>query len=241
MKRLIMFSTLLLLAAGEAKAFGPRTQFRLALLSFEPAGNDRLAGLERLAYEVRKRTSVEAAPKPVVLTLDSPELFDFPFLVFAVCQAPPALTAGQIRTLRRYLDAGGFLFVDNCQGRPGAAEDWIHAELGRMYPGRAFKPVPADHSVYRTFYLLDRAFGRTAARTDLEGLDDGDRTVVLVNPNDLLGALLRDPFGNPVFDLPERGRELAQRQGVNIVLYALTLNYKKDQIHIPFILKRRQK
>jgi len=64
---------------------------------------------------------------------------------------------------------------------------------------------------------------------------------VVVNSNDLLGALMRDAFGNPIYSVSDRNREMAARQGVNIVLYALTLNYKKDQIHIPFILKRRQR
>lgn len=241
------FATMLLIAAfvlapGSAQAFGPKTQFRFVVLDLGQGENERTAALQRLAYEVRKRTSIEVATEVLSITLDAAQIFNYPFLILPVCRGLPDLTAAQLQLLRRYLDVGGFLFVDNCQGRPGgAADEWIHKELGRIYPERAFKPVPQDHSVTRSFYLIDRAYGRTSDKADFESIDDGDRTVILINPNDMLGALMRDPFGNPIYDMPERQREMAHRQGVNIALYALTLNYKKDQIHIPFILKRRQR
>jgi hypothetical protein len=243
MIRKLLFALLALgLTASEpAEAFGPKTQFRLAVLSLSKGENERTTGLQRLAYEVRKRTSIEAAQKVETVTLVPESLFDYPFVVLPVCRALRPLTEGEVQLLRRFLDLGGFLFVDNCPGRAnGPAELWVRTELGRIYPERPLKPLPADHSLSRSFYLIDRAWGRTGDRANLEGVDDGDRTIIVYHPNDMLGALLRDPFGNPIFDMPERQREMAQRQGINLVLYALTLNYKKDQIHIPFILKRRQ-
>jgi len=36
----------------------------------------------------------------------------------------------------------------------------------------------------------------------------------------------------------ERQREMALRTGVNIVMYALTGNYKADQVHVPALLER---
>lgn len=238
----LLCATAFLFTPAPAQAFGPKTQFRFVLLDLGQGESERTAALQRLSYEVRKRTSIEVAADVLTVPLDAAQIFNYPFLILPVCRGLPDLTTAQLQLLRRYLDIGGFLFVDNCQGRPGgAADEWIHKELGRIYPERAFKPVPQDHSVTRSFYLIDRAYGRTSDKSDFESIDDGDRTVILVNPNDMLGALMRDPFGNPIYDLPERQREMAHRQGVNIALYALTLNYKKDQIHIPFILKRRQR
>ena len=57
------------------------------------------------------------------------------------------------------------------------------------------------------------------------------------------GAWARDDFGN--YDFPcepggEKQRELAFRMGVNFVMYALCLDYKSDQVHVPFIMKRRR-
>ncbi len=222
--------------------FGEATQFRFAVLRLNPQKEaPRLAGLRRLAYELKKRTSIQPADEPVVIGLNADDLFDNPFIVLPVCEALPPLSDDQVRLLRRYLDVGGFLFVDNCQARPGGSADkWIRSELLRLYPERRFQAVPKDHSLARSFYLLDRAYGRAEQSADLESIDDGDRAVILLHPNDMLGALIRDAFGNPVYDLRPRQVEMAQRQGINIAMYALTLNYKTDQIHIPFILKRRR-
>ena len=47
--------------------------------------------------------------------------------------------------------------------------------------------------------------------------------------------------GQPLFAVipgGERQREMAYRFGVNLVMYALTGNYKADQVHVPAILER---
>ena len=37
-----------------------------------------------------------------------------------------------------------------------------------------------------------------------------------------------------------QGRESAFRFGVNLLMYATCLNYKRDQVHVPALLKRRK-
>jgi hypothetical protein len=64
---------------------------------------------------------------------------------------------------------------------------------------------------------------------------------VIIGSSDWSGAWARDAAGRPrlpVVPGGERGRELAYRAGVNMVMYALTGNYKADQVHIPAILER---
>ncbi len=56
------------------------------------------------------------------------------------------------------------------------------------------------------------------------------------------GALDRDRFGSWTFDLiPATGRqrEMALRLGVNLLLYALCLHYNADQVHIRYLMKKR--
>jgi len=86
--------------------------------------------------------------------------------------------------------------------------------------------------------------GRTAVRPFLYGVAVEDLTPAILCPNDLTGAYDGDPVGgytHPCTPGGERQREMTFRLGVNLVLSALTGNYKKDQVHIPFILKRRQR
>jgi hypothetical protein len=97
--------------------------------------------------------------------------------------------------------------------------------------------------LYKSFYLLDGPSGRVASSPDLEALELGGRLAVLYSGNDLVGALSRDSLGTWEFEVTPGGelqREKSIRLGVNVAMYALCLDYKEDQVHIPFIMKRRR-
>ncbi len=106
-------------------------------------------------------------------------------------------------------------------------------------------PVPPDHILTKSFYLLQEFPGRWAGGTlwvepSEDQVNDGVASV-LVGSNDWAGAWAVDASGAPLHAaVPggERQRELAYRFGVNLVMYALTGNYKNDQVHVPAILER---
>ena len=106
-------------------------------------------------------------------------------------------------------------------------------------------PVPPDHVLTKSFYLMQDFPGRFAGGTLwVEGDEAKDRdgvSSIIIGSNDWAAAWAVDRFGrslNPVVPGGERQRELAFRFGVNLVMYALTGNYKADQVHVPFILER---
>ena len=104
------------------------------------------------------------------------------------------------------------------------------------------KRLPPDHSVYRSFYLLDNIVGRQRVSPFLEGITLDNWTPVIYSANDLSGAWARDRFGKWVNECVPGGeaqRSSALKAGINIIIYSLTSDYKKDLIHHPFI-KRRQ-
>jgi hypothetical protein len=110
------------------------------------------------------------------------------------------------------------------------------------------KPVGSEHVLTKAFYLLQEFPGRYEGGrlwvedTGASGADRGDGVAgVLVGYNDYAGAWAVDQAGRPVFAVTpggERQREMAYRFGVNLVMYALTGNYKADQVHVPAILER---
>jgi hypothetical protein len=103
--------------------------------------------------------------------------------------------------------------------------------------------VPREHVLYKSFYLLDGPTGRVMVTPDLEALEMGGRLAALYSGNDLIGALARDSLGTWEQEVTPGGesqREKCIRLGVNIAMYALCLDYKEDQVHIPFIMKRRR-
>ena len=122
----------------------------------------------------------------------------------------------------------------------------------------ALEPLPDDHVITRTFYLLQDFPGRHTARDiwveasppdaeQVEGmpfrnLNDGV-TPVVIGGNDWATAWAMDQRGNSMFPVGrgyagERQRELAYRFGVNLIMHVLTGNYKSDQVHVPALLDR---
>ena len=120
------------------------------------------------------------------------------------------------------------------------------------------EPVPADHVLTRTFYLLQDFPGRYAGRNvwveaappDAEraegmpfrNLNDGV-TPVVIGGNDWAAAWAIDRSGLAMFPVGrgfsgERQREIAYRFGINVVMHVLTGNYKSDQVHVPALLDR---
>ena len=97
----------------------------------------------------------------------------------------------------------------------------------------------------RILQVFAEAYADQVSRSTGVGLFSGgtQRTAILYSKNDLMGAWSRRADGTFVhdsLDSGEAGRERAFRLGANIVLYALNVDYKSDQVHIPFILKRRR-
>ncbi|MBI2880088.1 MAG: DUF4159 domain-containing protein [Candidatus Tectomicrobia bacterium] len=195
-----------------------------------------------LLDEVTARTSVEASSERKILTPASKEVFSYPFLYQAGRDAFEPWSEEERDNLRTFLENGGTLLADDSVGRVGAAFDAaFREEMRRMFPRQELRRLPSDHTVFRSFYLVRHVGGRRIVHPYLEGIQIGDVTPVVYCQNDLGGAWEKDPAGNWVYPCEPGGepqRREAFKLGVNIVLYALTSNYKQDQIHLPFIKRR---
>jgi Domain of unknown function (DUF4159) len=227
-----------------AGAFGDASRLTFAQIQHSGRWDPRPDGLGRLAWEVSKRTSIETSPATHALAATDPELFRHPMAVISSDAAVPPLGDAETAALRRYLSYGGFLLLDDAGGvKGGAFEASARQLVARLLPGAQLQKVPRDHVVYKSFYLLDGPSGRVSASPDLEAVELGGRIAVLYSANDLVGAFARDSLGTWELEVVPGGeaqRERAIRLGVNIAMYAMCLDYKEDQVHIPFIMKRRR-
>ena len=247
-RRELLVGAAALLAARKARAIGPGTKFRFGQLQLGTgtSWNPRPSALKRMAWEIEKRTSVDVELEPSVVAPTSDSLHETPFLYLSGDRAFELPSAAGIDALRRFLTFGGFLLVDSAEGSPdGAFDSSLRKLVAAIFPSPAkgLELVPADHVVYKSFYLLDKPLGRLAIQPAMEGVSHDGRLVLAYVANDLGGAWARDDFGN--YDFPcepggEKQREHAFRMGVNLVMYALCLDYKSDQVHVPFIMKRRR-
>jgi len=212
----------------------------------------RLPGLPDVAPEVlrplldaiQRRTSIDVDPVPPrPVAADSKELFRYPFLYLRGDRPLRPLSEKLRARLRRFVLFGGFLLVDDMEGRTGGGFDAsVRKELVAILPDLSLERVPRGHSLYKSFFLLDRPLGRLATPDYLEMITHDDRVLVVLARQDLGGAWERDAldYRNACVPGGEVQRERAFRLGVNMAMYSLCLDYKDDQVHVPFIMRKRK-
>jgi hypothetical protein len=187
-------------------------------------------------------TSVLAIDERRVLDLRDPQVFSSPMLVLAGRQAPPGLDDEELRALRNYLSSGGFLWIDDSSGIKSSDFDrWVRSSLRAALPDSDLKPLPQEHVLFKTFFLIRRIGGRALVSPAVEGLEWGGKTVAIYTRNDELGAWAKDPLGKPLYECSPGGegqRMDAKKLTLNILMYALTSTYKADAVHQPYILEK---
>jgi hypothetical protein len=210
------------------------------------------AGLAGLSDYVNGRTAaVLADPLPVVPGRD--DLSFYPLLYFPVTQ-DASLSPAAIAALNDYMHHGGIVVIDlrgggmdgNGSGA-GFAPD-TGAALRRIGQGLdvpRLTPLTPAHVLAHAFYLLSDFPGRFDGDTvwvqQAQDRSNDSVSPLIVGSNDWAAAWAQDEDGRPMFAVipgGQRQRTLAFRFGVNLVMYALTGNYKGDQVHVPAILER---
>ena len=240
---------------------GPDRQALLATLETRLAyvltGDGKLdevsrAGLEGLTRVLRRRTAVEPGA-PLAVDIEADELAFFPLLYWPVSSQQRPLSDGATAKLNDYLRRGGTILFDTRErgdfnsdpfGRGGGRERHMRLLLrGLDIP--TLIPLPRDHVLTKSFYLLSQFPGRwSGGKLWVErrgGRHNDGVSSVVIGSNDWAGAWSVDSFGNAMFAVVPGGemqREMAYRFGVNWVMYALTGNYKTDQVHVPAIIER---
>ena len=228
-------------AFGDIGAFDPRI-----LLTGSQTGPARPSAPGRWALELLERTSAPARLHPASVRADDVAIVDEPFLYWSGDTEISPLTAAEVAGLRSFFALGGTLLVDDAAPGPlgdvGGFGRTARRELARVLPDAQPIAIGPEHVVFRTFYLLDRAEGRIEGHASLDAIVRAGRLQVIFSEHDLGGALARNNYGSwqePVVPGGERQREHAIRLAVNIAMYSLCSNYKDDQVHAPFLMKRR--
>jgi hypothetical protein len=218
-------------------------------------------GLTALTRVLAARTSAELAD-PVALDPGRDELAFYPLIYWPIVAGLPQPQSDARTRIAAFMKNGGTMIFDTRDaltarpgGPPTAEALWLRGLLeGVDVP--ELEPVPHDHVLTKTFYLLDRIVGRTAiGQTWVEALPPPDLndhaqrparagdsvSPIIIASDDLAAAWAEDADRRPMYSLIPGGarqRELALRSGVNLVIYTLTGNYKADQVHAKDILER---
>jgi hypothetical protein len=227
-----------------AWALGDASKFRLMRLRLPDLPDVRPSALRRLAWELERRTSLVTLADPIELPLSSPDLFRYPLCLLSGDRAFALPAESDLIQLRRYLTFGGCLWIDSAEGRAGGGfDESVRHLLAQVLPGDLPKAVPDDHVLWRSFYIVRDAPGRVLLPARLEAIERDRRLAVIYSQNDLCGAMARDGFGrweHSVMPGGDEQRERCFRFAINLVMYALCLDYKSEQAHIDFIMRTRR-
>lgn len=209
------------------------------------------AGLDALTKVLSQRTSVEPQ-QAVPIDPATDELAFFPLIYWPLTPEQQALSPQAVRNVQSYLDHGGTILFDTRDRQstpssfPGSnigganAEALRRATAGLNIP--PLEPLPKDHVLTKSFYLLQGFPGRYdggalwVEESSASGRDGVSS--VIVGSHDWAAAWAAADTGRPRLGGGPQQGEIALRFGVNLVMYALTGNYKADQVHLPHILER---
>jgi len=249
--------------AGDDLALKATHDTVLAYVKTGDAAVDQMsaAGLFGLAAVLTQRTAIEPGD-PIGVDPATDELAFFPLFYWPIAESQPTLSAATYDKLNTYLRNGGMILFDTRDANLGGFGTTPNGrrlqQLAAQLDIPALEPIPPDHVLTRSFYLLQDFPGRYA-RTSVwveaapkdavkidgmpfRNLNDGVSPVV-IGGNDWAAAWAISRDGQPLFPVGrgfagDRQRELAYRFGVNLVMYVLTGNYKSDQVHVPALLER---
>jgi hypothetical protein len=249
-------------ASMSPRDIGAALTTRLAYVASGDARVDEVSrqGLMSLSRVLARRTSLTPGD-PVAIDPARDELGFYPLLYWPIVASQPQPPHAAVAKAALFMKEGGTIIFDTrdaLASRPGGPPTpeakWLRALLdGVDVP--ELEPVPADHVVTKTFYLIDGFVGRFATGASwIEALppapSDGTArparagdsvSPIIITANDLAAGWASDPDGDSLYSLVpggERQHELALRGGVNLVMYTLTGNYKSDQVHVRDLLER---
>ena len=185
----------------------------------------------QFVFGLRRLTGIDVSESENPVLLTDPELFQFPFL-YALEVGYMSMSEEEVTALKRYLLAGGFLFIDDFWG----TWEWrnFEYEISRVLPEYRIVDLPLEHPVFHTFYDIDQILQVPSVRIVRGGptweqdgyvpyvrgiFDDDGRLLVIINWNTDLGDAwewVDDPY------YPIKFSNFAYQMAVNTILYAMS-------------------
>lgn len=246
--------------AGDEQILEHLDTTHLAYVTTGEADVDRISeqGLAGLTEFLTYRTTLEPGA-PVGLDITRDELSFYPIIYWPISANAPMPSQAAISRIDAYMRNGGTVLFDTRDQYSSLGGGGSTPNGERLQQILAnidippLEPVPENHVLARSFYLLTNFPGRyngsalwVEARQDARNANQvssgGDGvSPIMITGNDLAGAWAVDAQGAPVLPTvppDDMQREYAYRAGVNIMMYMLTGNYKADQVHVPALLER---
>jgi len=195
---------------------------KIALLKYKGGGDwyaNITTSLPNLIKYANDHIHTSIDSKPVVVTTDSPEIFNYPF-IHMTGHGNVFFDENDVKNLRKYLFNGGFLHIDDNYGM----DKYIRREIKKLFPNKQLKELPKTHPIFKSFYKfpngLPKIHEHDGKRPQAFGIfDDHNRLILLYTYECDLG----DGWESEVIHHdPWEIREKALKMGSNILYYVFT-------------------
>lgn len=214
-----LFSSLLGLLMVFTTAAQSNSSFRIGKLKYRGGGDwyANKTSLPNLIDFCNQNLNTNIAPEEDIVEVGSPELFSYPF-VHMTGHGNVKFSYEEAQNLRKYLLAGGFLHIDDNYG----LDQFIRAEMKKVFPEKEFVELPYDHPVYHQKYdfengppKIHKHDGKPAQGF---GIIHEGRLVCYYTYESDLGNGWED---QEVYDDPQEKRIKALKMGANIMSFCL--------------------
>ncbi|HWZ58860.1 MAG TPA: DUF4159 domain-containing protein [Gemmatimonadaceae bacterium] len=179
---------------------------------------------ENLIDTLVRYTTIDVAPLGVSVKLSAAELFNYPF-VWMTGHLPVRLTDAERRNVKRYVERGGLLMIDDHNHDiTGQFHKTATEEIERLF-GKMTR-LPKDHELYRCFFVFEDGPPNTHHELNGYGDDLLHRYLDAVLVNGRIGLIYSSKDYSSEWNFHAETKRFMQQDptkfGVNLIVYALT-------------------
>lgn len=209
-----IITTLLLTESTEAQY-----TYQVALLKYNGGGDwyANPTALSNLILFANKNLNTSIDPEYDVVDVASTDIFNYPFL-HMTGHGNVVFSDDEIRNLRLYLEAGGFLHIDDNYGM----DKFIRPELKKVFANAELQPIPPSHPIFNQAYKfvdgLPKIHEHDNRPPEAYGIFIKGRLVLLYTHESDISDGWED---EEVHHDPPKIREKALEMGANILQYVL--------------------
>jgi len=124
-------------------------EFKIARVQYRGGGDwySSPTALSNMARFAKEHVPINISTRYDDVQLGSRDIFNYPFL-FITGHGNIDINDSEMENLRRYLESGGFLYVDDDYGM----DEYVRPLLKRIFPDEEFFELPGDHPIYGNVY-----------------------------------------------------------------------------------------
>ncbi len=213
---IILLFPLLFLYAGENSDFG---KFTIARLKYNGGGDwySDPSSIPNLIEFLNTNAPIEVYPEEKRVSIMDKDFFSYPYL-YMTGHGNIKFNSEEVLRLRKHLQSGGFLHVDDNYG----LDKYFRREIKKVFPNNELVELPFDHPIFHTLFEFPHGLPKIHEHDNKRAMGFGifykNKLVLFYSYESDLGDGWED---QNVHHDPETKRQAALRMGANIVLYSL--------------------